>query len=193
MDGDEFVNVNGDAKIVAFTDSGILKIEASGKLLDQQRTLEATVDLRDRDHYPINAGIEFTDADIGPYLGLIAPEFSDIKGKATGTIKLSGPLSETDRIQAVARLTKLELGGAISERQTYKIVNQGDILLTATTREVAQAILEPLGADVRLAASAAEALSLLARDRPDVLVADIEMPGQDGYFLIHSVRALPAL
>ncbi len=62
----------------------------------------------------------------------------------------------------------------------------------AATREVAQAILEPLGADVRLASSAAEALALLVRDRPDVLVADIEMPGQDGYALIHSIRALPA-
>jgi PAS domain S-box-containing protein len=62
----------------------------------------------------------------------------------------------------------------------------------AATREVAQAILEPLGADIRLASSAAEALVLLARDRPDVLVADIEMPGQDGYSLIHSIRALPA-
>jgi len=61
----------------------------------------------------------------------------------------------------------------------------------AATREVAQAILEPLGADLRLAASAAEAMVLLARDRPDVLVADIEMPGQDGYALIKSVRSLP--
>ncbi len=126
----------GDAKVVAFTDSGILKVEASGRLLDQQRTLEATVDLRDREHYPVSAGIEFTDTDIGPYLGLIAPELSDIKGKATGSIKLSGPLQETDRIQAVATFTKLELGGAISDRQTYKIVNQGDIVLTATPREV---------------------------------------------------------
>ena len=126
----------GDAKIVAFTESGILRVEASGRLLDQQRTLEATVDLRDREHYPVNAGIEFTDADIGPYLGLVAPELSDIKGKATGTIKLSGPLLEPDRIQAVATFTKLELGGAISERQTYKVVNQGDIVLTATPREV---------------------------------------------------------
>jgi len=62
----------------------------------------------------------------------------------------------------------------------------------AATREVAQAILEPLGADMRLAASAAEGLAMLVRDRPDVLVADIEMPGEDGYSLIHSVRALPA-
>ena len=62
----------------------------------------------------------------------------------------------------------------------------------AATREVAQAILEPLGADVRLASSAAEALSALARDRPDVMIADIEMPGRDGYSLIQGVRSLPA-
>jgi len=126
----------GDAKVVALTENGILKVDASGRLLDQQRTLEATIDLRDREHYPINAGIEFTDTDIGPYLSLIAPELSGVSGKATGTIKLSGPLQDTDRIQAVATFTKLEIGGAISERQTYKIVNQGDVILTATPREV---------------------------------------------------------
>ncbi|HZM91349.1 MAG TPA: translocation/assembly module TamB domain-containing protein, partial [Blastocatellia bacterium] len=52
------------------------------------------------------------------------------------TIKLSGPLQDPDRIQAVATFTKLELGGAISERQTYTILNQGDIVLTATPREI---------------------------------------------------------
>jgi translocation and assembly module TamB len=132
VEGREF----GDAKLVAFTEGGILKVQASARLLDQDRTLEATIDLRDRDNYPINAAIEFTDADIGPYLSLIAPELAEIKGTASGTIKLSGPLQDTDRIQAVATLTKLEFGGAITERQTYKIVNQGNIVLTATPREV---------------------------------------------------------
>jgi len=126
----------GDAKVAAITENGILKVSASGRLLDQDRTLEATVDLRDRDNYPINAAIEFTDTDIGPYLGLVAPELSGISGKATGSIKLSGPLQDTDRIQAVATFTKLEIGGAISEQQTYKIINQGDVVVTATPREV---------------------------------------------------------
>lgn len=132
VEGREF----GDAKVVALTENGILKVSASGRLLDQDRTLEATVDLRDRDHYPISASIEFTDADIGPYLGLVAPELSGITGKATGSIKLSGPLQDTDRIQALATFTKLEIGGAITEQQTYKIVNQGNVVLTATPREV---------------------------------------------------------
>ncbi len=38
----------GDAKIVAFTESGLLKVEATGNVLDQPRTLAATIDLRDR-------------------------------------------------------------------------------------------------------------------------------------------------
>jgi CheY-like chemotaxis protein len=29
-------------------------------------------------------------------------------------------------------------------------------------------------------------------ERPDVIVADIEMPGEDGYSLIAKIRALPA-
>ena len=46
------------------------------------------------------------------------------------------------------------------------------------------------GAEVIAARSAAEALGLLAATRPDVLVCDVEMPGEDGYTLIRKVRAL---
>lgn len=46
------------------------------------------------------------------------------------------------------------------------------------------------GADVRIATSAAEAVDLVARERPDVLVSDIELPDRSGYELIAAVRAL---
>ncbi len=41
-----------------------------------------------------------------------------------------------------------------------------------------------------VAASAAEALAALAAEWADVLVADIGMPGEDGYSLIRRVRGL---
>jgi len=46
------------------------------------------------------------------------------------------------------------------------------------------------GAEVRASTTAREALEVLAQWKPDVLVADIGMPTEDGYELIKSVRAL---
>ena len=43
---------------------------------------------------------------------------------------------------------------------------------------------------MRTAASATEALEHMAAERPDVLVSDIGMPGEDGYAFIRRVRAL---
>jgi len=127
----------GNAKVTAVTENGLLKVEATANLLDQPRTLAATIDLRDREAYPVSANIEFTNTDIGPYLGLVAPGLAGISGTATGTIKLSGPLRDPDKIQAVANLTKLEFGGAINERQRYTIANQGPITVIASPTGVA--------------------------------------------------------
>jgi PAS domain S-box-containing protein len=60
------------------------------------------------------------------------------------------------------------------------------------TREAMAIGLGRHGARVATASSASEALSALARERPQVLVADIGMAGEDGYALLHKLRALPA-
>ena len=52
-------------------------------------------------------------------------------------------------------------------------------------------LLEQAGAEVFFARSAAEALSLLEENRPDVLLSDLAMPEQDGFDLIRLIRALP--
>jgi PAS domain S-box-containing protein len=51
-------------------------------------------------------------------------------------------------------------------------------------------LLEGCGATVRSAASAEEAMTLIGLDRPDLLVSDIGMPGEDGYSLIKRLRAM---
>jgi PAS domain S-box-containing protein len=58
-------------------------------------------------------------------------------------------------------------------------------------RELIATVLEHAGARVIAVASVDEALSALARDRPDVLLSDIGMPPADGYTLISAIRALP--
>jgi len=57
-------------------------------------------------------------------------------------------------------------------------------------RELLVAVLEATGAEVRAAASAEDALMLLETWSPDLLLSDIEMPGEDGYALMRKVRAL---
>jgi signal transduction histidine kinase/ActR/RegA family two-component response regulator len=56
--------------------------------------------------------------------------------------------------------------------------------------DLAATILTGAGAQVRVSASSKEGLAALLAWRPDVLVSDIEMPGEDGYSLIRTVRAL---
>ena len=56
--------------------------------------------------------------------------------------------------------------------------------------EVMSLMLETLGAEVEGAASAAEAFEVISRSRPDVKVADILKPGEDG---IAFARRLPGV
>ncbi|MFY9825039.1 MAG: CHASE3 domain-containing protein [Thermoanaerobaculia bacterium] len=58
--------------------------------------------------------------------------------------------------------------------------------------EMVCTLLAQRGAEVRPAASTAEALAVIERWRPDLLISDLGMPEEDGYTLIRRVRALPA-
>lgn len=58
-------------------------------------------------------------------------------------------------------------------------------------REVITLLLEDFGARVTAVPGVPEALEALQRERPNVVLSDIEMPGEDGYALIRKVRALP--
>jgi signal transduction histidine kinase len=62
----------------------------------------------------------------------------------------------------------------------------------ADTRDMLRAVLEQCQVEVITAGSASEALETLVHSRPDVLISDLGMPGEDGYDLIAKVRKLPA-
>ncbi len=58
-------------------------------------------------------------------------------------------------------------------------------------RSLIAAVLQGRGARVFMAASAAEAVTMLQAERPDVVLSDISMRDEDGYDFIRKVRALP--
>jgi CheY-like chemotaxis protein len=57
-------------------------------------------------------------------------------------------------------------------------------------REVLRAMLSTTGVRISEAESARAALRLIEQDRPDLVLADIAMPGEDGYSLVQAMRAL---
>ena len=59
------------------------------------------------------------------------------------------------------------------------------------TRDLLKTVLSKCGARVTTAPSAAAALELISKVKPDVLISDVGMPDTDGYALMRRVRALP--
>jgi len=122
---------------------------------------------------------------------VVAQSDGDAQG-ATFIVKLpltiaAIPPGPVPRIHPTASLTEPVLAGARLDGLKILVVDDDPDAL-----ELATAILEASGAAVRRCPAAAEALSALREWHPDVLVSDIEMPGEDGYALIRRVRALDA-
>ena len=59
-------------------------------------------------------------------------------------------------------------------------------------RELLVVVLQQHGAKVLAVDSAKGALEVMDHWKPDVIVSDIGMPGQDGYELMRCIRSLPA-
>ena len=62
----------------------------------------------------------------------------------------------------------------------------------AAAREVLVKVLRVAGAETRAAASSVEALEALGTWRPDIVLSDLAMRGDEGYVLIRAMRSLPA-
>ncbi len=60
----------------------------------------------------------------------------------------------------------------------------------ADGRELLLELLGAAGAEVNIADSVRSALEIFGKSRPDVIVSDIGMPGEDGYALLRAIRAL---
>jgi two-component system NtrC family response regulator len=70
---------------------------------------------------------------------------------------------------------------------------QGKILIVdddSSIRKVVGFILEEAGYAVRTAASGPEALAMIEKDRPDLVLTDIKMPGMDGIALLKEIKKI---
>jgi PAS domain S-box-containing protein len=105
------------------------------------------------------------------------------------TFSLELPTRATDFDTAVQQVPDDDLVRSVWEpllqgRRVLVVEDQQD------ARQLIAAIVEAAGASVLTAQSSGEAFDLLARSRPDIVVADIGLPGEDGYALMRRIRAL---
>ena len=142
-----------------------------------------------REHGGLGLGLALVKHLVELHGGTVEAQSAGAGQGATFIVTL--PLATADMAAAPARLhptaasaATLPPGRRLDGMRVLVVDDDRDALDLATS------ILSGAGAHVRTCLSAAEAFTVLQEWRPDVLVSDIEMPGEDGYSLIRKVRAL---
>ncbi len=119
---------------------------------------------------------------------------TDGKSGAVFTVRLprgrvaasAAPSAGEARAEAKGDASWVETGAALAGVRVLVVDDEPD------SRDMVATVLELAGAEALVAGTAADGFALLQRERPHVLLSDLEMPGEDGYSLLRRVRALPA-
>jgi nitrogen-specific signal transduction histidine kinase/CheY-like chemotaxis protein len=109
---------------------------------------------------------------------------------ATFTVRLPVVAAYAEEAQGAVQPSSALAGPGRADTRSLEGITVLVVDDDADSRDVVAVFLETARASVLTAASAAEALTVLQNEAVDVLVADIAMPGEDGYSLIQKVRAL---
>ena len=111
-----------------------------------------------------------------------------------------GPGSDVHGLSAAARPrlrirqeddTRPRAASGLAAAGDWNVLRNVDVLVVDDDHDAAELMvrmLDGMGARSRSVSSAREAMVELDRQAPDVLLSDIEMPGEDGYALIRSLR-----
>jgi CheY-like chemotaxis protein len=142
-----------------------------------------------RRHGGLGLGLSLVNQIVAAHGGTVEASSPGVGRGATFLVRLPArAATEAVKSLSARKAAALRLGGAgpLSGIAIVVVDDEQD------ARELVGEAFSSAGATVHLAASAEEALSLIARVRPAALVSDIGMPHEDGYALMRRLRELSA-
>jgi signal transduction histidine kinase/DNA-binding response OmpR family regulator len=156
-------------------------------VFDRFRQADAT---STRAHGGLGIGLTIVRHIVEMHGGSVHAESAGEGQGSTFTIEIAAIADQHGRDKADPRAEAVwkEHSGAPAELRGVRVMIVDD---EADAREVVSEILRRAQAEVVVAENVQEALASLTHSRPDVLISDIAMPGQDGYDLIRLIREIP--
>ena len=179
------VGLVGSHAVVTVTDTGIgLADDFLPFVFDRFRQADQSVT---RGHGGLGLGLSIVKHLVELHGGTVRADSPGVGLGASFRVALPVPAmlevpDRPDREQRHADAFAIRLEG-----RTVLVVDDDD-----ATRELLAQLIERTGAGVATASSAAAAFERIGDSPPDLIIADIGMPGEDGCSLMRRVRALPA-
>jgi signal transduction histidine kinase/ActR/RegA family two-component response regulator len=172
--------VTGRSLEVRVADDGIgIAPEFLPHVFDRFRQADAT---STRNHSGLGIGLSIAKQLVDAHSGSIRAESAG-SGQGTAVI-VTLPID--GHAAAGARAAAAEAPGDEPRLDGVRVLVVDD---EEDARELIGRALEDSGAQITLAANSSDAIQILQRNDIDVLLADIAMPGDDGYSLIRQIRA----
>jgi CheY-like chemotaxis protein len=149
-----------------------------------------------RMHGGLGLGLAIVEYLVRQQGGTVCAESEGVGKGATFSVEfplMSSEVRTVDFEDGLPRQPQSKSMSVCSEPSQDQSLRQRRILLVEDdpdTQELLKTILESHGADVAIVSSSKQALTELERTKPDIIISDIGMAGENGYDMIRKVRSL---